>query len=360
MPASPGAWLTTVARRIALNALARRRVATAKLPLLLEPEATETTMPVDDPAIPDDRLRLIFTCCHPALAPEAQVALTLRLVCGVATPDIAQAFLVSEPTMAARLTRAKKKVAAAHIPYAVPEADELPARLDAVLTVVHLLYTTGYAAPSGRELVRGDLTARALELARLVAALLPGEREALGLLALLVVNDARRATRTDDAGPSRAAGGAGPGGLGPRGHRGGAPARRRRAGGRPAGPLRAAGRHRLAARARAELRRDRLGPDRRAVRRAASGSGPRPSWPSTAPSPVRRSTGPAAGLAEVEALEAGGELAGYRYLPGTKADLLRRLGRLDEAAAAYREALALAENEAERAFLERRLAECGR
>ena len=316
-------------------------------------------MLLDEPTIPDDRLRLIFTCCHPALAPEAQVALTLRLVCGVATPDIAQAFLVSEPTMAARLTRAKKKVTAAHIPYAVPEADELPARLDAVLTVVHLLYTTGYAAPSGPELVRADLTARALELARLVVALLPDEREALGLLALLMVNDARRATRTDDAG-------------------------------RPV---------LLEEQDRAAWDRDAIAEGHRLVVAALEGGPPgrfglqaaiaslhahAPSYAETDwgqivvlydaleriwPSPVvalnraiarAEVEGPAVGLAEVEALESGGGLAGYRYLPGTKADLLRRLGRLDEAAAAYREALALAENDAERAFLERRLAECGR
>ena len=148
VPGRPGAWLTTVARRSALNALRRRQTLEAKLPLLLEPEDSRDAEPT---TIPDDRLRLIFTCCHPALAREAQVALTLRLVCGVATPDVAQAFLVAEPTMAARLTRAKKKIAAARIPYAVPAADELPARLDAVLTVIHLLYATGHTAPSGDE-----------------------------------------------------------------------------------------------------------------------------------------------------------------------------------------------------------------
>ena len=139
VPARPGAWLTTVARRNALNAMARRRTLQAKLPLLLEPEAIEMDEPTEDATIPDDRLRLVFTCCHPALAREAQVALTLRLVCGVGTADIAHAFLVAEPTMAARLTRAKRKIAAAGIPYVVPGPADLPARLDAVLTVVHLL-----------------------------------------------------------------------------------------------------------------------------------------------------------------------------------------------------------------------------
>ena len=144
--------------------------------------------------IPDDRLRLIFICCHPALAQEAQVALTLRLVCGVATPDIAQAFLVAEATMAARLTRAKRKIAVARIPYAVPSAGELPERVNAVLSVIHLLYATGHTAPSGDDLVRDDLTARALDLARILRVLLPADREAAGLLALLLVHQARRAT----------------------------------------------------------------------------------------------------------------------------------------------------------------------
>jgi len=199
VPSAPGAWLTTAARRNALNALKRGQVLRTKLPLLLEREPAEEDDPMETggpDTIPDDRLRLVFTCCHPALAGEAQVALTLRLVCGVATGDIAQAFLVSEPTMAARLTRAKKKIAAARIPYVVPAAADLPDRLDAVLGVIHLLYTLGHTAPSGEDLVRADLAERAIDLARMLRDLLP-EPEVLGLLALLVVNHARRATRTD-------------------------------------------------------------------------------------------------------------------------------------------------------------------
>ena len=197
IPDRPGAWLTTAARRVALNALTRRKTLRTKLPLLLEPEETEMTF--DEPeAIPDDRLRLVFTCCHPALAREAQLALTLRLVCGVATPDIAHAFLVSESTMAARITRAKKKIAAAGIPFAVPS--NLSERLDPVLTVIHLLATTGHAAPSGDALVRVDLSERALDLARMLRLLLPDEREVCGLLALLLVHHARAATRVDDEG----------------------------------------------------------------------------------------------------------------------------------------------------------------
>ncbi len=197
VPDRPGAWLTTVARRNALNLMRRRQTLESKLPLLVEAEDREMPEPTGTDTIPDDRLRLIFTCCHPALAPEAQVALTLRLICGVATPDIARAFLVPDATMAARLTRAKKKIAVARIPYAVPSAAELPARVDAVLTVVHLLYATGHTAPSGDELVRDDLCDRALDLTRLLRQLLPDDREVTGLHALLLVHEARRATRTD-------------------------------------------------------------------------------------------------------------------------------------------------------------------
>ena len=159
VPAKPGAWLTTTAKRRALDVLRREQVFRSKVPLLVEPDEAPDEAAMDDPTgdvVPDDRLRLIFTCCHPALAREAQVALTLRLICGMSTPEIAQAFLVSEPTMAARITRAKKKISGARIPYRVPAASELPDRLDAVLTVIHLLYTTGHTAPAGDRLLRGD------------------------------------------------------------------------------------------------------------------------------------------------------------------------------------------------------------
>src|SRR5580692_4456864 len=170
VPRNPAAWLTTTARRKALDALRRDRTLRSKLPLLIEPEpgaAPEPPAAGQDDVIADDRLRLIFTCCHPALAREAQVALTLRLVCGLTTAEIAGAFLVSETTMAARVTRAKKKISAARIAYRVPAAPELPDRLDAVLTVIHLLFTTGHAAPTGDVLVRPDLVDRAIALARM-------------------------------------------------------------------------------------------------------------------------------------------------------------------------------------------------
>jgi RNA polymerase sigma-70 factor (ECF subfamily) len=203
VPRNPGAWLTTAARRRAIDALRREATLRGKLPLLVEPvppvagSSPPAPAPGEDDMIPDDRLRLVFTCCHPALAREAQVALTLRLVCGLTTTEIAQAFLVPEPTMAARVTRAKKKISAARIAYRVPEAAELPDRLDAVLTVVHLLYTTGHTAPTGDRLQRTDLADRAVDLGRMLHELMPDEPEVRGLLALMLLLTARRATRTD-------------------------------------------------------------------------------------------------------------------------------------------------------------------
>jgi RNA polymerase sigma-70 factor (ECF subfamily) len=347
VPDKPGAWLTVAARRNALNLVRRAATLQSKLPLLLEPEAEE--MPEDE-TIPDDRLRLVFTCCHPALSREAQVALTLRLVCGVATPDIADAFLVSEPTMAARLTRAKKKIAAARIPYAVPDAAELPERVDAVLTVIHLLATTGHTAPRGEALLREDLLERALDLARMLVLLLPREPEARGLLALVLVLHARRETR---------------------------------------GEL-------LSDQDRSSWDREEIaeadalvrgvladGPAGRFTLQAAIAAlhAQAPAWEETDwpqivtlygelhrvwPSPVvalnraiavSMADGPLVALPEVEALERDERLAGYRYLPAAKADILRRLGRLGEAADAYRAALALTDNASEREFLERRLRE---
>jgi RNA polymerase sigma-70 factor, ECF subfamily len=354
VPARPGAWLTTVARRIALNAMARRRTLQAKLPLLLEPEAIEMDERPEDTTIPDDRLRLVFTCCHPALAREAQVALTLRLVCGVGTADIAHAFLVAEATMAARLTRAKKKIAAAGIPYAVPGPADLPERLDAVLTVVHLLSTTAHAAPTGDALVRVELAERALDLARMLHALLPAEREVAGLLALLLVHDARRATRTDEAGRlarledqdrsawDRAAI---------------AQADQLLVAALQAGPP---GRFALQAaiaalHAQAPTYEDTDWPQILTLYDELLRVWPTPVVALNRAVAVAMVRGPAAGLDEVEALERDGELAAYRYLPATKADLLRRLGRHEEAADAYRAALALTHNATEREYLLGRL-----
>jgi RNA polymerase sigma-70 factor (ECF subfamily) len=352
VPDRPGAWLTTVARRTALNGVRHREVLRRKLPLLVEPAAAEPPEPAGP--IPDDRLRLVFTCCHPALAQEAQIALTLRLVCGVATADIAHAFLVPEPTMAARITRAKKKIAAARIPYAVPSAEELPARVSVVLTVLHLLYSAGHTAASGDDLVRDELTGRALDLARMLRALLPAATEVAGLLALLLVHQARRATRTDDAGRL----------------------------------LRLEDQDRARWDTAMVAEADRLvvealegGPPGRfgvqaaiAALHAQAPSYAETDWPQILtlydvllrlwPSPVvalNRAValamvdGPAAALAEIARLEDDGRLAGYRYLPAAKADLLHRLGRDAEAAEAYRAALALSDNAVEQEFLAARL-----
>jgi RNA polymerase sigma-70 factor (ECF subfamily) len=366
VPRNPAAWLTTAARNRAIDRLRRDSTLRRKLPLLIEPDAVADAVAdaaaaarpdgPDGPAIPDDRLRLVFTCCHPALAREAQVALTLRLVCGLSTAEIAQAFLVTEPTMAARVTRAKKKISGARIPYRVPGATELPERLDAVLTVVHLLYTTGHTAPGGGQLVRADLVDRARLLARMLLALMPDEPEVRGLLALLLLTDARRATRCAPDGrllllaeQDRAQWDR------PAIDEGIALVRVALCGGRP-------GRFALQAAI--------------AALHAAAPSYAGTDWPQIVrlydlleqawPSPVvalnravalAMAEGPAAGLAEISALERDGRLDGYRYLPAAKADLLRRLDRRTEAAAAYRAALDLTADGPEREFLTRRLAE---
>ena len=360
VPSRPGAWLTTAAKRRALDLLRSAGVARRALPLLVDDRVEpgpEEGLDGDD--LPDDRLRLVATCCHPALAQEAQVALTLRLVCGLSTADVARAFLVPEPTMAARITRAKKKIAVARVPYRVPPAAELPERVAAVLAVVHLLFTTGHTAPVGSALVRRDLVERALDLARMLRRLLPTDPDVAGLLALLLLTDARRDTRTAPDGRLLL--------------------------------LEEQDRSRWDRRSVAEgaaLVREALRsrpPSRYALQAAiAAVHAEAPSWSDTDwgevlalygvlasvwPSPVvalnravalAMARGPAAGLAAVDALAGEPQLAGYPYLPATRADLLRRLGRGDEAVEAYRQALALTSNAAERAFLQARVEQCRR
>jgi len=369
IPRNPGAWLTTTARRKALDSHRRAAALRARIPLLIEPDGAsgpsgsnlaspspETQRnEMDD--IPDDRLRLVFTCCHPALAREAQVALTLRLVCGLTTEQIAHAFLVSEPTMAARVTRAKKKISGARIPYRVPDSHELPERLDAVLTAVHLVFTAGHTAPTGDTLVRPDLVDRAIELCAVLVDLMPDEREVRGLLALILVTEARRMTRVDEGGHlvlledqdrsrwDHAAI-----------DRGRAMVLEALRGGRPGRFVIQAAIAALHAEAPSfadtdwaqivdlyELLLD--------------------SWPSPVVAlnrvvAVGFRSGPEAGLQALEQLEAedGPALSTYHYLPATRADFLRRLGRDQAAAAAYRRALALVGNDVERTFLEGRLA----
>jgi RNA polymerase sigma-70 factor (ECF subfamily) len=372
VPRNPGAWLTTAARHRALDVQRRDRTLRSKLPLLIEPESPAVTLshPADDPAaaglaaggqddaIPDDRLRLVFTCCHPALAREAQVALTLRLVCGLATAEIAQAFLVPEPTMAARVTRAKKKISAARIPYRVPGPAELPDRLDAVLTVIHLLYTTGHTAPAGPDLVRAELVERAIGLARMVCELMPDEREARGLLGLMLLTDARRVTRSaadgrlllleeqDRSRWDRAAIAEGTGLV--------TGALR----GRPGRPGRFLLQAAIAAvHAEAPSYADTDWPQLLRLYDELLNAWPTPVVALNRAVAHAMTDGPEAGLADIEAIDRDGRLAGYRYLPAARADLLRRLGRLQDAAEAYRTALGLTENAAERAFLAGRIAE---
>jgi RNA polymerase sigma-70 factor (ECF subfamily) len=357
VPDNPGAWLTTTARRKALDALRRDQTLRRKLPLLIEPSEDPTGWDAADAEdIPDDRLRLVFTCCHPALAREAQIALTLRLVCGLTTTEIARAFLVSETTMAARVTRAKKKISAARIAYRVPEAHELPDRLDAVLTVIHLVFTTGHTAPTGASLIRADLVERALDLARMLRQLMPDEREIRGLLALMLLLDARRVTRTAPDGSLQLLE------QQDRGRWDRVAIEEGRAlvvealrGGRP-------GRFALQAAIAAVHVEAPSYAETDWVELLALYDALYRIWPSPVVAlnrsvPLAMVRGPAAGLAVVEELAADGRLDGYHYLAATRADLLRRLGRLDEAATAYRHALDLADNEAERAFLAARIAE---
>ncbi|HEY2793296.1 MAG TPA: DUF6596 domain-containing protein, partial [Micromonosporaceae bacterium] len=360
VPDNPGAWLTTAARRKAIDALRRDQTLRSKLPLLVEP--VEPVIGPDEAmtehnGIPDDRLRLVFTCCHPALAREAQVALTLRLVCGLTTTEIAQAFIVSEPTMAARVTRAKKKISAARIAYRVPDQHELPDRLDAVLTVVHLLYTTGHTAPSGAVLVRRDLVERALDLARMLQVLMPDEGEIRGLLALLLLTNARAATRTAPDGRlllleeqdrslwDRDAIAAGVGLVLDALHAG-----------RPGRFTLQAAIAALHAEAPSYAETDWR--QLLALYDALLRIWPSPVVALNRAVPVAMVHGPELSLALVDDLAADRRLDGYRYLPATRADLLRRLGRWNEAASAYERALSLADNDAERAFLASRIAEC--
>ncbi|NUT69595.1 RNA polymerase sigma factor [Pseudarthrobacter sp. C4D7] len=355
IPRNPGAWLTVTARRRALEMHRRAATAERALPRLVGREES----PAEEPGgIPDDRLRLIFTCCHPALAPEAQVALTLRLLCGLSTAEVARAFLVPETTMAARITRAKKKIAAANIPYRVPPPDELPERLDGVLSVVYLVYTTGHTAPSGADLMRRDLADRGLELARMLRVLLPLDRDVAGLLALILLTEARRGARLDDQDNvvlledqdrsrwDRQAIGEGVALL------------------RGALAARPPGRFALMA----------------AIAAVHDGSG---SWQDTDwqeilglydlllgrwPSPVVRlnraialgfAAGFAEGLAELDLLGAEPQLARYPYLASARGDFLVRLGRPGEARVAFEEALILTDNEVERRFLQGRIKELG-
>jgi RNA polymerase sigma-70 factor, ECF subfamily len=358
IPDRPGAWLTTTARNRALDRLRRSKTEAAKLSQIAALADSGEPAEADDSGVQDDRLRLIFTCCHPALTLEARVALTLRTLAGLTTAEIAKAFLVEEATMAKRLVRAKKKIRDANIPYRVPPEPLLAERTSGVLGVIYLLFNEGYSASGGSDLLRQDLSAEAIRLGRLLTRLMPAEPEAAGLLALMLLQDARRAARLDDDGDLVS--------------------------------LEDQDRSRWdqsqikAGRVLLDeaLARQNVGPYQLqaaiAARHAEAARAADTDWAQIAvlyeqlsalvPSPVvalnravavAMADSPAAGLALVDQLAGGGSLAGYHLLPATRADLLRRMGRRAEAAASYRQALALSATEPERRYLARRLAEVG-
>jgi RNA polymerase sigma-70 factor (ECF subfamily) len=356
IPANPGAWLTTAARRRALDLARRASSLRKRYPLIIDPDGGDDPAMTPFDEIPDERLRLIFTCCHPALAQDSQVPLTLRLVCGLKPGEIARLFLVPQATVVARITRAKAKIQTAGIPYRIPEMHELPDRLDAVLNVIYLIYTAGHVSADGDQLTNDVLTDRAMELARILLALMPDEREVRGLIALLLFSEARRPARTDAAGDLVLL----------------------------EDQDRSLWNAKLIDTADRILRDAIRGvkPGRYVLQAAIAGiHTTAPSWAETDwhellvlydalleiwPSPVvelnriavqAMAESPTDALRSLGGIENDPRLSDYHYLPTLRADLLCRLGRFKAAADAYRTARTQTANSMERRFLDRRISE---
>ncbi len=357
VPASPRAWLVSAGRFKAIDGLRRRARFDQSLALIVEHLESAQESVGDDPDVQDDRLRLIFTCCHPVLPPDAQVALTLREVCGLTTEAIAHAFLTGPPTVAQRIVRAKAKIREAGIPYQLPALAELPERVHSVLRVIYLVFNEGYSASSGDALTRRDLSDEAIRLGRLLVELLP-EPEAIGLLALMLLTEARRPARTSPSGELVLLDHQDRGAWDRAKITEGAALVERALTSRRFGPfsLQAAiaAVHAEAAGADATDWAEIVG-----LYDVLMRADPSPVVALNRAAAVAMRDGPAAGLALIDAILARGELRDYLWVHSTRADLCRRLGRLAEAREEYEAALILSRQEPERRFLERRILELG-
>ena len=365
LPQNPAAWITAVAHRRLIDHSRRERTRREKQePLIYEtptahqPEA-EMQLDADEMEYPDDRLRLIFTCCHPAINPDAQIALTLRTLGGLTTPEIARAFLLPEPTLAQRLVRAKRKIAEARIPYEVPPREKISERLQAVQSVIYLIFNEGYAATTGDGLIRRELCAEAIRLARTLCQLLPGEPENLGLLALMLLHDSRRDARTDEQGRLIVLDEQDRSLWDKERIREGQKLVSRALGMRRPGPYQSQAAI-AAVHSHAETAAETDWGEIAALYGELLRISSSPVVALNYAVAVAMSEGLEAGLELVEQAGESGELRDYHLFHAARADLLRRLGRKTDAASAYGQALRLVTNGVEKEFLRRRLEELGR